>query len=49
MTTAMLVENISGHVIWHVTVEILKAAGACPIWDAMSGAFKVRDDIGKNL
>jgi hypothetical protein len=48
LTTALTIENCYSHVIWHVTVETLKAAGACPIWDAMSGLFKVRNDIGKN-
>ena len=30
-------------------VDTLRAAGAAPLWDTLSGLFKVRNDIGKML
>jgi ABC-type dipeptide/oligopeptide/nickel transport system permease component len=42
---SFVLEKAFNHVLWTCTLETLRAAGVCPIWDAVSGISKVYEEL----
>ena len=40
-------QNLFHHVMWDCTLETVRAAGVCPIWDAVSGISKVYSELAE--
>jgi len=43
---AFALESLSSHPLWGMSIETMRAAGVCPIWETLAAVMKIGEDVG---